>query len=434
MAFKTRIKTAPELDEMDLSTTITLGQRLAFRTASAIDRINNTQYFYVAHFNPETGSYEKRKAEYPLTQAEVDLLKKHEIKGLKATSDEKRLNIDNRFARAVEKGFRNTGFLEMAEELLYFDDEAQIGYKSCIALPEELQQKEREILGTFHIRRYLIEEGFIATKPDFNIVNKSVIIPLEELRNNAFDPRIVTDLDAQEWLFAGQRVSNITPADPIYVLNPYDDISLTKLDDFLKNQPVSPQKTDRDSILGNMQAVAQQTAEERQRQEEEAAQNAQPTLSAKEQNWIFTALLSEAIDQVHSRRGYGYEGRMLKERTVEKLTPEWLKLMKEHYHHDLQLTDLADANGPLGCLLYASVGEYGNKYAFEALPVLIDYFEDQGTPIPVGYLTQTSLGGVTLYERIRAAGDELNWDAKSILTKIEAKSPQYVAKPARLTP
>jgi len=183
-----------------------------------------------------------------------------------------------------------------------------------------------------------------------------------------------------------------------------------------------------------MQTIAQKAAEERRQQEEEAAKASKATLSQQEQKWIFTALLSEAIDQVHSRSGYGRASLRLKERTIEALTPQWLQLMKDHYDHDLRLSDLADSNGPLGCLLYASVGERANKYAFEAMPALIDHFEKQGTPIPASYLTQTSLDGVTLHDRILEAGKELNWDAEDVLSKIETKSPQYASAPTRLAP
>lgn len=395
-------KDTGQIQDIDLSETVTVGDRLAFRTCSAIDGIKRTQYFYVAHFNPDHGSYEKRRVDYPLTQDEVNVLKEYGIKGLQASDEEKRLKIDNRFARAAAKGYRQTGFFEMVKDLLYYDDEAQTGHKNRIAIPEELRRKELEILGTFHIRSYLIEEGFIASIPS-TITHQSDIIPLAELQSNAFDPRIVTDIDKEEWAYAGQRINGAKPPKPIYVEAPYDDISVADYDSFLQRTPFTPIQRETSPLPVHKPTPLPDLLDEPEADEQAEITPSRPRLSKADQKWIFEALLTEAKDRMHSLEY------TMKDKDIGRLTPQWIKLLKEYHDFELRLEDLADENGPLGTLFYASAGQRTNKYAAEALPALADYFAEKGTPIPYNALFSTKMDDYTLYDRLQDINDEFMW-------------------------
>jgi len=107
-------------------------------------------------------------------------------------------------------------------------------------------------------------------------------------------------------------------------------------------------------------------------------------LSTNQQQWVFTALLSE--------KGM-----------VNDNVENWLKLLKEEHEFVLSPSDLADGNGPLGALFYRVALDDKQKYAFEALPKLLVHFNKYGKSIPITHFHESKMNGYSLVDHIRAA-------------------------------
>ena len=231
------------------------------------------------------------------------------------------------------------------------------------------------------MRNYAIEEGYIATKPN-KITETSNFVPLEELSSNAFDPRIRTELFADEWDYATARVNEQVQAKPSFITDdPYEAVPFgVNIEALFDRKPAEVQLA---KDVKPEEIVQLRQKVEKQRQSE-------AKFSPEEQTLIMEALLTEPA-------------------RVQTTVKPWLKRLDEMGNR-LKLEDLADKNGPLGLLLYyhhSSTHSHrtGRKFAFEAAPTIVEYFKEMATPVPFSHFTETKIAGETLIERMRKAQD-----------------------------
>ncbi len=383
---------------VDVSGTMTIGSGLAFRTLSGIAPQSNALMFHVANYNPDNGTYEHRRVFHPLTTEDIDIIKAHGYEdlprsALKPAAPDARTEIDSRFIYPNPKPEQLVGFRQMLQDVLAADDNLRtVSYfdvnERIFPLPESLRAKEREVLGTFYVRDYIIAEGLIASLPR-NIEVTSRIYDIQQLMRNGFDPRPETELDPQEWEYARQYMLGQEKPKPVYVQKPYEKAPLGGREAMPDRRPVHPG-------LANKNQLAVTFANKKSSDQKQLAVNApdvpfvRPTLNRRDREDYVLALLE-------------MDG------PVSLAAPKWLNFLDKHCD-GLKLSDLADENGPLGTLFYychdeettRGLNKDTRKWAMEALPVLLDYFEQKQAHIPLEYFTATKLGRINLLEGLVA--------------------------------
>jgi hypothetical protein len=379
--------------ELEIPSLMTMSNRLCFRTSSCLDKQDHSKFFYLAQYDLNDGKFSVRRVANPLCAADIEYLESHGIEGFEVSEAAREIKKQDDFFRNYANAGGETNFTAMANAFLELDDymvHPKDGSKSFVALPEDYIKAETELLGAFHIRKYIIEHGSIASRVN-PATRKSEIHMLGDLAKNAFSPIILTDLKPEEWHYATRRVNSMTPPAPIYLRTPYDALPLADTDSWKSFEPIMPLRIDVKKIIAEATTKAQNIAAMEALEnasDEAAAQMPQKSrLSTSQQAFIMEALLTEDGD-------------------IAAIAPKWLETLKKDQDFILAPSDLKDKNGPLGTLFYMAVHKGKVRYGFEALPALLNHFNAHGFYTTLRDIEATKLRGKTLMDYMRKASEQ----------------------------
>lgn len=372
---------------------LTMSNRLGFRTSSCLNKQDNTKFFYLAQFDIEQMKFTVKRVANPLSTADISYLENHGIEGFDASDAPRKIEKQDNFFQKYAKATAENDFTAMAQAFLELDDymaHPKDGSDRYEALPDEYLSAEKHLLGAFHIRKYLIEHGSIAGRVN-PATRKSTVYMLGDLANDAFSPIILTDIIPQEWHYATRRINAMTPPAYIHLRTPYDSYALGDTDSWENVEAVKPLRLDIKQVIAEAQMKAQNMAAmDAIKNNAEAVTTHMPAksrLSATEQAYLMEALLTEPGD-------------------ITVNAPKWLKIMKKEQGFTLSPADLKDRNGPLGVLFYQAIERGKIKYGFEALPALLNHFNEHGYYTTMRDIESTKLRGKTLIDYMRAAATQ----------------------------